>query len=71
MTYEKAVETFKPYDKIKSPIPEMRADVKKLAKRAIKRQVQAFIVVNNRSEGNAPQTINAIGSELVEDSNTK
>lgn len=66
LAYEKAVKHFQPYDSIKSPLPEMRADVVKLARRAIERNVTAFVLVNNRSEGNAPQTIEAIGNMVVD-----
>ena len=65
IAYEKAVERFTPYDSIKQPLPEMRADAVKLAKRAIKRGIRAFILVNNRAEGNAPQTIDAIGRMIA------
>ena len=39
----------------------MRRDVVRLARRAMERNVPAFVLVNNRAEGNAPLTINAIG----------
>ncbi len=61
LAYQKAVDKFKPYQAVKAPLPEMRADVLRLAKRAIKRNVTAFVLVNNRSEGSAPQTIDSIG----------
>ncbi len=59
--YDKAVERFRPYDSIKAPLDEMRKDVVRLARRAMARSVTAFILVNNRAEGNAPLTIDAIG----------
>ncbi len=65
VAYEKAVELHQPYDRIKTVLTEMRADVVRLAHRALQRQVPAFILVNNRAEGNAPQTIDAIGRQIV------
>jgi uncharacterized protein YecE (DUF72 family) len=65
LAYDKAVERFRPYNSVKAAVPEMRADVVKLAKRAIERNVTAFVLVNNRCEGNAPQTIEAIGNMIV------
>lgn len=59
--YEDAVKMFEPYDVLKKPNPEMRKDVARLARRAIERDVDAFIIVNNRSEGSAPMTIDALG----------
>lgn len=66
LNYEKAVQRFTPYDSLKEPIPEMRADVVRLAKRAMERNVTAFVLVNNRAEGNAPSTINDIGKMIVD-----
>ena len=66
VSYEQAVRRFSPYSKLVAPIPEMRHDAILLGKRAVKRKVPAFILVNNRVEGNAPQTISAIGTGIVE-----
>ncbi|MDC0358671.1 RNA 2',3'-cyclic phosphodiesterase [Oligoflexia bacterium] len=65
VSYQQAVERFKPYDTLKHPNPTMRQDVVTFAKRAIKRNATAFIIVNNRAEGNSPLTINAISKMLV------
>ena len=59
--YEKAVELFSPYNEIRRENSSMRADVVRLIKRALDRQAEAFIIVNNRSEGCSPLTIDAIG----------
>ena len=60
--YEEAVKTFEPYDRIKEENPEARA-----AGRALIREGQAegpkrrtFVFVNNRLEGNAISTIEAM-----------
>ena len=53
---------------VKEANEEMRADAVRLAKRAIERSVPAFIIVNNRSEGHAPGTIQAIATALTESS---
>lgn len=65
VTYEKAVKLFEPYDTLKKPNEEMRQDVVRLAKRALDKESEAFIIVNNRSEGNAPMTIDAIGRLII------
>lgn len=65
MRYESCVRYFEPYDKIKKIQPDVRHQAVMLANRAIKRQADAFILVNNRLEGNAPLTINAIMKEVV------
>ena len=69
--YEEAVTLFKPYDRIKQPNPEMRADAARLVRRALQKHgpsgaTDAYILVNNRAEGNAPLTIDAILGLLVE-----
>ena len=58
--YEDAVKLFQPYTTIKQPNKAMRRDVATLIRRAIERNTEAFIIVNNRAEGNAPMTIDSI-----------
>lgn len=65
LPYQKAVELFKPYDKLKQVNQTMRQDAVRLAKRAINRSGTAYILINNRAEGCAPLTVAAIGSEIV------
>ena len=59
--YEEAVKTFQPYDKVKEPYPEARAAGAALIAegRAAGPEHKTFIYVNNRLEGNAPETIEA------------
>jgi len=66
VSYEQAVKMFEPYDTIKVENPEMRKDVLRLIRRAMETKRSAFVIVNNRAEGNSPMTINAIGKEFVE-----
>jgi len=65
VNYERAVKLFQPYNTIKQPNPAMRRDVARLVARALKRKAEAYIIVNNRCEGNAPMTIDAIGKMIV------
>ena len=58
--YEDAVKRYKPYDKIVQPLPEMRTDTVDLAEQAVNEERRAYVLVNNRSEGSAPRTIQAI-----------
>jgi uncharacterized protein YecE (DUF72 family) len=60
VSYEGAVKLFTPYSKLQRPNHEMRRDVVRLIRRAIERDVDAYILVNNRSEGCSPLTIAAI-----------
>ena len=58
--YEQAVAMFEPYDRIKEENPEGRQAIRALLDHSLKNDRAAFILVNNRFEGNAPQTIEAI-----------
>ncbi|MGH9443615.1 MAG: DUF72 domain-containing protein [Thermoanaerobaculia bacterium] len=62
--YADAVRMFTPYDRIRDAHPEMRADVAKVARFAEERKKDFFLIVNNRAEGSAPYTINAIRKML-------
>jgi len=58
--YEQAVEKFAPYREVQDANPATRQALRDLISRAKKRNEPAYIFVNNRLEGNAPQTIEAI-----------
>lgn len=66
VTYEDAVTRFEPYSAVREEIPEMRRDVVRLARRALQRGNTAFVIVNNRLEGCAPATIDALTQLIVE-----
>jgi len=59
-SYEEAVQKFSPYAHIQEPNPGVRDAIKRIIQRAKKEAREAFIFVNNRLEGNAPQSIDAI-----------
>jgi uncharacterized protein YecE (DUF72 family) len=61
--YEDAVAKFTPYSEVRDPNPETRAALRLLIARARERHQPSYIFVNNRLEGNAPETIDAISSE--------
>lgn len=58
--YETAVQQFSPYKEIQDPNPETRDALKNLIVRAKDRREPTYIFVNNRLEGSAPGTIEAI-----------
>jgi uncharacterized protein YecE (DUF72 family) len=64
--YERSVELFTPYDRLQAPQEAMRRDVVRLARRAIDLDGEAWVLVNNRVEGNSPATIDAVGRMVVE-----
>jgi uncharacterized protein YecE (DUF72 family) len=58
--YEQAVDQFAPYREVRDPNSRGREAIKGLIKRARSRKEPSYIFVNNRFEGNAPSTIEAI-----------
>ncbi len=64
-TYEKAVETFEPYEKLQDPNDRAREAMAEIAGGALKRKKPAFLFVNNRLEGFAPGTIEAVVERLL------
>ena len=60
--YQEAVDLFSPYDQIKEPCPEARTAAAELISRAAAKQAirKLFLYVNNRLEGNALLTIQAM-----------
>jgi uncharacterized protein YecE (DUF72 family) len=58
--YEEAVARFSPYRQVTDPNPQTRQALRNLISKARERNQPSYIFVNNRLEGNAPQTIEAI-----------
>jgi uncharacterized protein YecE (DUF72 family) len=61
--YEDAVARLAPYDQIQDENPEARAALRALIRRMKEERRAAHIYVNNRFEGNAPDTIRAVIDE--------
>ena len=59
-SYEQAVAKFQPYERVQEPDPGARAALRELMERARRKKQLAFLFVNNRLEGNAPGTIEAV-----------
>lgn len=64
MSYAAAKKRAEPYTKIVEELPEMRLDAVELVQKAIKEKRKTYVLVNNRSEGNAPLTIQALRNAL-------
>jgi len=61
--YEDAVAKFTPYDKVQDENPEARDALREVIRRMREERRAAYIFVNNRLEGNAPETIRAVIGE--------
>ncbi len=64
ISYAEARKRAEPYNKIVGELPEMRRDTVDLVKKALEEKRRAYVIVNNRSEGNAPLTIQALTDAL-------
>jgi uncharacterized protein YecE (DUF72 family) len=62
-TYEQAVAACEPYQEIREPDPSTRVALRQITQRALRVRQPAFVFVNNRLEGNAPATIDAVVSD--------
>jgi uncharacterized protein YecE (DUF72 family) len=64
-TYEEQREAFAPFDRIAAPEEPVRDQVVDLVARAVARAVPAYVLVNNKAEGSAPLTIEALAERLA------
>ena len=64
-TYEQAVKALSPYERVQEPNPPAREGMGQIADRSWKRSQPAYVFVNNRLEGNAPATIEAVADPLL------
>jgi hypothetical protein len=65
ISYEAAKKRAEPYTKIVGELPNMRKETVVLIKDAIRQNRRAYVLVNNRLEGNAPLTVQALTDVLT------
>ncbi|MEO6110609.1 MAG: DUF72 domain-containing protein, partial [Nitrospiraceae bacterium] len=64
LSYEAAKKRAETYNKIVEELPEMRRETVHLVKQAVSAGLRAYVLVNNRSEGNAPLSVQALSDLL-------
>ncbi|MBH0201832.1 MAG: DUF72 domain-containing protein [Nitrospira sp.] len=64
MSYDAAKKRAAPYSKIVEVLPQMRKETVNLIKQAVGENRRTYVLVNNRSEGNAPLTVQALVNSL-------
>ena len=64
MSYEAAKKRTEPYTMIIEELPEMRRDTVEFLRKAVAEGRRAYVLVNNRSKGNAPLTVQALAETL-------
>lgn len=65
--YERQREAFAPFDALAAPDEEMRRDVLGIIRRGVAAGRGVYLLVNNKAEGSAPLTIEALAERLVAD----
>ena len=65
MSYEAAKKRTEPYTKIVEELPQMRRETVELVKKAVGEGRRAYVLVNNRAEGNAPLTVQALADAFA------
>ncbi|MCU0228633.1 MAG: DUF72 domain-containing protein [Bryobacterales bacterium] len=63
--YEQAVRSFEPYRQVQDPNPEARQALADLGRKAELEKRLAFLFVNNRLEGNSPETMLAVADLIL------
>ncbi|HYR59712.1 MAG TPA: DUF72 domain-containing protein [Nitrospiraceae bacterium] len=66
LSYEAAKKRAEPYTKIVEELPQMRRETVHVVRQAVSEGRHDYVLVNNRAEGNAPLTVQAL-SELLRD----
>lgn len=64
-TYEQAVRSFEPYRETQEVDEGTREGLYRIAQRGRKMHKRVFAFINNRLEGNAPSTIEAVATRLI------
>jgi len=65
ISHADAVERAFPYAKLVEPLPRMRTDTVGLIRQAVAEQRSIYVLANNRAEGNAPMTVQALADLLT------
>jgi hypothetical protein len=64
MSYDAAKKWAEPYTELVEELPHMRRETVHLVRQAVSEGRHAYVSVNNRSEGNAPLTVQALSGML-------
>ena len=63
--YADLKDAYAPFDRLVAPQPEMRQDVVTLVRSALDRDMECYVLVNNKAEGSSPWTVRALAEELA------
>jgi len=63
--YAEVQKAYAPFDRLAAPQLDMRRDVVDLVRAALDRDMECYVIVNNKAEGCSPLTIQALAEELA------
>jgi uncharacterized protein YecE (DUF72 family) len=63
--YETLKKVYAPFDRLVAPQEAMRRDVVRLVRAALDRDMDAYVLVNNKAEGSSPLTVEALARMLA------
>jgi len=63
--YADLKEAYAPFDRLVAPQSEMRQDVVRLVRAALDRDMECYVLVNNKAEGSSPLTVTALADLLA------
>lgn len=63
--YADLKEAYAPFDRLVAPRSEMRQDLVRLVRAALDRDMECYVLVNNKAEGSSPLTVRALAELLA------
>ena len=63
--YADLKEAYAPFDRLVAPQSEMRQDLVRLVRAALDRDMECYVLVNNKAEGSSPLTVRALAELLA------
>ena len=63
--YSDLKEAYAPFDRLVEPQPRMREDLVRLVRLALERDIECYVLVNNKAEGSSPLTVEALAQALA------
>lgn len=64
--YEEQKRRFEPFDRLRDPLPAMRADVVRLVREASEASMPIYVMINNKVEGSSPLTAVALATAIAD-----